>query len=175
MRFTQEQFYEFFNALYEGLNFIIQPIVNFFEQILSYPILAYAFFVPTGLGLVWLSYEFILWASDFRLSKENPYQLTSRYLKRIKNEEYREEQNLKSQERFMLNYEQRDNYYNAVLMNKAAQLEENTRYHDEMLKSKISKNDNLSFDIEKAKERSRDRTRDIGNMKRNTKRSVNND
>lgn len=185
MWFTAEEFEEFFNALYEAINFIIQPILGLFEQLISYPMLAYAFFVPTGLGLIWLTYEFILWASDFRLAKDNVDYLTNKRLKENKRNKYREEQNKKAEERFLANYEQRDNYYNAMLMSKAAQqqeneeyhknlLAENKRYHDGILDSKSKPDKDVSFDIELAKEKSKDRV-DFGNMKRRTPRSVRNE
>lgn len=177
-----------FDSLIEDINsvfyFIGEVIMFLFEQITSSPLLSLAFFVPTGLVLIYLVYEFILWASDIHIKPDTDMvSFGFAELRRHKRNQFFEERNKKSEERFLANYEQRDNYYNAMLMNKAAQqkeneeyhnnlLAENKRYHDGILASKnSSSNKDVSFDLDKAKEVSRDRTRDIGNMKIRRKKS----
>ena len=81
-----------------------------------------------------MTWEFLLWASDFNVSKSNWWVSTDKMLKNHRLRLRQEERDRISNDRFLANYEQRDNYYNTMLANRASQLEENAKYHNEQLK-----------------------------------------
>lgn len=134
MLFSETQFKSFIDTLKLGIDFIISNILNLFFRITSYPMLAFAVFVPVALILAYMVWEFLLWASDFNVSKNNWWVSTDKMRKNHRMRLKQEERDRISNERFLSNYEQRDNYYNAMLANRSLQLKQNEKYHNEQLK-----------------------------------------
>lgn len=134
MFFTESELKSFIDSLKFGIDFIISNILNLFFNITNYPMLAFAIFVPVALILAYMVWEFLLWASDFNVSKNNWWVSTDKMRKNHRMRLKQEERDRISNERFLANYEQRDNYYNAMLANRSLQLKENEKYHNEQLK-----------------------------------------
>lgn len=82
MWFSETQFKDFVDVLKLAIDFIISNIKNLFFQITSSPLLSFVVFFGVALVLVYMVWEFIVWASDIRFSKDNIATLTDTALKR---------------------------------------------------------------------------------------------